>query len=120
MRVQLNDWRVDFLRKMSLPFVMLGHTEDRVGASFIDYDFDAAMRIALDHLVALGHRHIGYVSAMPSQESQHGPTMRALRAYAKPALSSTFLASTTADHDLRHIRLMTTNCCRSILRSRRS
>ena len=104
------DWRVDFLREMSLPFVMLGHTEERVGASFIDYDFEAAMRVALDHLVALGHRHIGYVSAMPSQESQHGPTMRALRAYANACTELDLpRLDYRADHDLRHIRLMTTN-----------
>ncbi len=110
MRVQLTDWRVDFLREMSLPFVMLGHTEERVGASFIDYDFEAAMRVALDHLVALGHRHIGYVSAMPSQESQHGPTMRALRAYANACTELDLpRLDYRADHDLRHIRLMTTN-----------
>ena len=110
MRVQLSDWRVDFLRKMSLPFVMLGHTEERIGASFIDYDFDAAMRVALDHLVALGHRHIGYVSAMPSQESQHGPTMRALRAYTETCTALDLpRLDYSADHDLRHIRLMTTN-----------
>ncbi len=110
MRVQLSDWRVDFLREMSLPFVMLGHTEERVGASFIDYDFEAAMRVALDHLVALGHRHIGYVSAMPSQESQHGPTMRALRAYANACTELDLpRLDYRADHDLRHIRLMTTN-----------
>ncbi len=110
MRVQLSDWRVDFLRKMSLPFVMLGHTEDRVGSSFIDYDFDAAMRIALDHLVALGHRHIGYVSAMPSQESQHGPTMRALRAYTNTCTELDLpRLDYRTDHDLRHIRLMTSN-----------
>ena len=28
MRVQLSDWRVELLREMSLPFVMLGHTEE--------------------------------------------------------------------------------------------
>ena len=110
MRVQLSDWRVDLLREMGLPFVMLGHTEEPVGASFIDYDFEAAVRIGLDHLVALGHRHIAYVSPMPSQESQHGPTMRALRAYTNACVELELpQLHYHADHDLRHIRLMTTN-----------
>jgi len=110
MRVQLSDWRVDLLRGMNLPFVMLGHTEEPSGASFIDYDFDAAVRIAMDHLVALGHRHIAYASPMPAQENQHGPTMRALRAYID-VCSQLDLPQLDyhADHDLRHIRLMTTN-----------
>jgi DNA-binding LacI/PurR family transcriptional regulator len=110
MRVQLSDWRVDLLREMGLPFVMLGHTEEPVGASFIDYDFEAAVRIGLDHLVALGHRHIAYVSPMPSQESQHGPTMRALRAYTNACVELDLpQLHYHADQDLRHIRLMTTN-----------
>jgi len=110
MRVQLSDWRVDLLREMKLPFVMLGHTEEPAGASFIDYDFEAAVRIGIDHLVALGHRNIAYVSAMPSQESQHGPTMRTVRAYAN-ACTELDLPQLLyhADQDLRHIRLMTTN-----------
>jgi LacI family transcriptional regulator, galactose operon repressor len=113
MRVQLSDWRVDLLREMKLPFVMLGHTEEPSGASFIDYDFDAAVRIAMDHLVALGHRHIAYVSPMPSQENQHGPTMRALRTYTDVCTGLDLpQLDYHADHDLRHIRLMTTNMLR--------
>jgi DNA-binding LacI/PurR family transcriptional regulator len=110
MRVQLTDWRVDLLTEMSLPFVMLGHTEEPAGASYIDYDFEAAVRVAIDHLVALGHRHIAYVSPMPAQEHQHGPTMRALRAYATACLELDLPPlDYHTDHDLRHIRLMTTN-----------
>lgn len=108
MKVQMNDWRVDFLRRAGLPFVMIGHTEDSVDASFVDYDFEAAMRLGLDHLVALGHRNIGYVSAKPSQESQHGPTVRTLRAYREfcDELGIPSLQYET-DQSLRHIRLMT-------------
>jgi DNA-binding LacI/PurR family transcriptional regulator len=110
MRVQLSDWRVDLLRQMQFPFVMLGHTEEPSGASFIDYDFDAAVRTAMDHLVSLGHRNIAYVSPMPSQENQHGPTMRALRAYTDVCTRSNLpRLDYHADHSLRHIRLMTTN-----------
>lgn len=110
MRVQLSDWRVDVLGDSQLPFVMLGHTEEPAGASFIDYDFAAAVRMGVEHLVALGHRHIAYVSPMPSQESQHGPTIRALRAYTR-ACSDLDLPDLQyrTDHSLRHVRLMTTN-----------
>jgi LacI family transcriptional regulator len=89
---------------------MLGHTEASAGASYIDYDFEAAVRVALDHLVALGHRHIAYVSPMPSQESQHGPTMRALRAYGNACVELDLpRLDYHTDHDLRHIRLMTSS-----------
>lgn len=113
MKVQLDDWRATFLREMGLPFVMMGHTEEPVGASFIDYDFDAAVRIAMAHLMALGHRHIGYASTMPAQVGRHGPTMRALQAYLAmcddhglPRLSY------DTDQDLRQIRLMTSKMLR--------
>jgi DNA-binding LacI/PurR family transcriptional regulator len=110
MKVQLDDWRVDLLRRARLPFVMIGHTEDSAGASFVDYDFEAAMRMGINHLYALGHRNIGYVSAKPSQRSQHGPTVRALRAYetACEDLSLPPLNFET-DQSLRHIRLLTVN-----------
>lgn len=108
MKVQLNDWRVDLLRQAGLPFVMIGHTEESAGASFIDYDFEAAMHMGMNHLYALGHRNIGYVSAMPSQHSQHGPTVRALRAYkAACERMSLPLLSYETDQSLRNIRLLT-------------
>lgn len=81
MKVQLQDWRVELLRKQRLPFVMIGHTENSEGASFIDYDFEAGVRVAIHHLVALGHQNIGYVSTVSSQHEQHGPTARALQGY---------------------------------------
>jgi DNA-binding LacI/PurR family transcriptional regulator len=110
MKVQMVDWRVDLLRRLELPFVTIGHTEQRSGSSFVDYDFEAAVRVGLDHLVSLGHRHIAYVSPTPFRDPQHGPTVRALRAYlaACDELDLPRLQFET-DHDLRHIRLMTSN-----------
>lgn len=108
MKVQLDDWRVEFLREAEFPFVMIGHTEESVGASFIDYDFEAAVRLGLNHLAALGHRSIGFVSATPAQGSQHGPTVRALRAYVDACTEMGLpKLQYETDHGLRHIRLMT-------------
>ena len=110
MKVQLDDWRANFLREMDLPFVMIGHTEASVGASYVDYDFEAAIHAGLAHLVSLGHRHIGYVSPTPPHERQHGPTSRALRAYTQACtdLDLPMLGYHT-DQNLRHIHLMTSN-----------
>ena len=113
MKVQLDDWRVEFLREMDLPFVMIGHTEASVGASYVDYDFDAAIRAGLAHLVALGHRNIAYVSPTPPHDGQHGPTIRALRAYThgvsrtRPAAARLSHRSELAAHppdDVEHAR----------------
>jgi DNA-binding LacI/PurR family transcriptional regulator len=108
MKVQLHDWRVDFLRKEQLPFVMIGHTENNSGASFIDYDFEAAMQLALNHLVGLGHRNIGYVSAMPSRHEQHGPTVRALQGYKNTCKQLDLpLLYYETNQSLQHVRLAT-------------
>jgi DNA-binding LacI/PurR family transcriptional regulator len=108
MKVQLHDRRVDFLRRMDLPFVMIGHTEESAGASFIDYDFESAIGLGLEHLVGLGHRNIAYISAMPSGHVQHGPTVRALRAY-KDACKNMALPMLhcEADQSLGSVRLVT-------------
>lgn len=110
MKVQLHDWRVDFLLQHHLPFVMIGHTESNDGASYMDYDFEAAMRMGLEHLVGLGHRNIGYVSAMPSNRDQHGPTVRALQGYRATCrrLGLPLLHYET-DQSLRHVRFATSN-----------
>jgi DNA-binding LacI/PurR family transcriptional regulator len=108
MKVQLHDERVDLLCREGLPFVMIGHTENESGASFIDYDFAAAMRIGMSHLTSLGHQHIGFVSPMPAAHKQHGPTMRALRSYVQ-ACEEMGLQPLhyETDQSLRHIQLMT-------------
>jgi DNA-binding LacI/PurR family transcriptional regulator len=110
MRVQLHDWRVDLLRKQQLPFVMIGHTENNEGASFIDYDFEAAVKVAINHLVGLGHQNIGYVSTVPSQYEQHGPTVRALLGYQNTCRELGLpLLSYETDQSLQNVRLTTSH-----------
>ncbi|MFZ0014353.1 MAG: hypothetical protein WAL25_09590, partial [Acidimicrobiia bacterium] len=110
MKVQLDDARVDFLRSHDLPFVMIGHTENSEHASYVDYDFEGAMRMGLEHLFGLGHRSTGYVSAMPSNREQHGPTVRSLQGYLasceQMAIPPIFYET---DQSLRHVRLATSN-----------
>ncbi len=65
MEILLHDWRVDLLRKANFPFVMFGHCENNTGLDFIDFDVEGGIRKAVDHLVELGHREIGFISAEP-------------------------------------------------------
>lgn len=78
MEIRTQDWRMELLRQNQLPFVMIGHCEENEGASFIDLDFKAAVIVAFDHLVALGHRYISYLPFPidPGRE-RFGPTIRA-------------------------------------------
>jgi DNA-binding LacI/PurR family transcriptional regulator len=62
MEVRLYDRRLDVLRKAGLTFVMIGRTADPGSLDFADTNFDQCARLAVDHLVALGHRHVGFVN----------------------------------------------------------
>jgi DNA-binding LacI/PurR family transcriptional regulator len=84
MEIGIEDWRVEFLSKQQLPFVTIGHCENSDNVSFINYDFESAVGVAIDHLVSLGHHNIGFISVIPAPDfKQYGPTVRALRGYRK-------------------------------------
>jgi transcriptional regulator with XRE-family HTH domain len=63
MEIHMDDWRVELLKKYDYPFVMIGRCADNTGLSFVDLDFEAAIVIAVDHLVQLGHRHIAFFNS---------------------------------------------------------
>jgi DNA-binding LacI/PurR family transcriptional regulator len=62
MEVRLRDRRLDVLRQAGLTFVMIGRTAEPAGIDFADTNFEQCARLAVDHLVALGHRHLGFVN----------------------------------------------------------
>jgi DNA-binding LacI/PurR family transcriptional regulator len=65
MEIQMQDWRVELLRQNNFPFIMLGHCENNAGLSYVDLDVEVGVKMAVEHLVGLGHRQIGFVSAEP-------------------------------------------------------
>jgi len=84
MQICLSDWRVDFLRRAGLPFVMIGRTEDCDGLGYVDPDFHAAVTVVMDHLSGLGHRKIGYLQHPPPLMAEgYGPAVRQAEAYAR-------------------------------------
>lgn len=84
MEVLMDDWRVKLLRKHKLPFTMIGRCEKNQGVNFVDFDFEAAVTVAVNHLINLGHQNIGFVSVAPGAERNHyGPTNRALEGHQK-------------------------------------
>lgn len=58
MDISLDDRRVDAIRKLSVPAVLIGLPSDPSGLSCVDMDFDAAARLCVDHLVDNGHRSL--------------------------------------------------------------
>ena len=65
METLMQDWRVDLLSQNNYPFVMLGRCKNNSGVSFVDLDFEAGVKAAMEHLIGLGHRQIGFISVEP-------------------------------------------------------
>jgi DNA-binding LacI/PurR family transcriptional regulator len=82
MQIDLQDWRVDLLREHNLPFVMIGRCEDNSGLSFVDVDVEASVLGAFDHLIDLGHEHIGFLT-LPnmSRKAGYGPAIHSWQGY---------------------------------------
>jgi DNA-binding LacI/PurR family transcriptional regulator len=82
MEILATDWRVELLRTHQLPFVMIGRCNDNTGISYVDIDFEGAVVTSVDHLVALGHRQIGFLAAAPnSAQHDYSPALRSLASY---------------------------------------
>jgi DNA-binding LacI/PurR family transcriptional regulator len=84
MQVRLHDWRVDLLRESDYPFVLIGSCEDNTGLSFVDIDYETAIFTAFEHLVELGHEHIGLLT-FPARWRHEGNTapVQCMRAFEK-------------------------------------
>jgi DNA-binding LacI/PurR family transcriptional regulator len=82
MEVRLEDERVKLLRRLGVPLVLMGRTEDPTGLPYVDIDFDQTVRDAVAHLVGLGHRRIVYVNHSPDiLGAGYGPARRTQDAY---------------------------------------
>lgn len=57
------DPRIEYLAAAGAPFVAYGRTDDASGYAWFDFDNEAGTQMAVQRLVAFGHRRIGYVHA---------------------------------------------------------
>jgi DNA-binding LacI/PurR family transcriptional regulator len=92
MAVQMDDPRVEQLRAADMPFALIGRTRDVTGLHWIDIDLDATMRIAMDHLVGLGHTNITLINGSQDHEDWEGfgPYVRSEQAYLELAAAYGF------------------------------
>ncbi|GAA2224188.1 LacI family transcriptional regulator [Herbiconiux moechotypicola] len=56
-----DDARVPLLRELDIPATLVGIPGDTSGLTCVDLDFEAAARLSLERLVALGHRSVGLI-----------------------------------------------------------
>jgi DNA-binding LacI/PurR family transcriptional regulator len=82
LEIQTNDPRPEVLRDHGYPFVMIGHRADNTGLSFADIDIEHGIGLAMDHLVGLGHRRIGFLTIDPVVDHKvYGFAAWSLRSY---------------------------------------
>ena len=62
-RIQLHDWRVQYLAQENFPFVTLERTLDVYDYDSVEVNSQAEMSKLITHLVEKGHRRIAYIGA---------------------------------------------------------
>lgn len=77
MHVQMQDPRVELLRRSRMPFVLIGRCEDNRGLYYVDTDIEACARLAVEYLHSLGHDAI----AMVGERGEAGITARLVAGY---------------------------------------
>lgn len=60
---QVDDKRIDFLKKAGMPFVAYGRTANADDFAWFDFDGEAGAAMAVRELVSRGHRRIAYLHA---------------------------------------------------------
>lgn len=62
-RTLVHDERIAFLTQSKFPFIAHGRTQQDAPYAWFDYDHAAGVELALERLLALGHRRVALVSA---------------------------------------------------------
>ncbi len=71
MDVEAADPRVGRAARLAQPTILIGLPDDPQGLHCVDFDFDAAARLAVRHLADLGHTSIGLVGPPPAVLERH-------------------------------------------------
>jgi LacI family transcriptional regulator len=101
---------VSGLSALGIPAVVISSSSDQHGVPSVDVDNAAAVRMVLDHLLALGHRRIGYLME-PSDQVDHrirrDSFLQGLRDSGLPAKPEYMVVASDADFKERVRALLT-------------
>lgn len=64
-RTRRDDPRIAFLAAQSFPFVVFGRTEQELDFPYVDEDGLMGMKLAVQHLIDVGHRRLALIAAPP-------------------------------------------------------
>ena len=82
LEILTQDQRIEALRQEEYPFVMIGRCADNTGLNFVDIEIEHGIQTAMQHLVDLGHRHVGFITVAPQvEDGGYGYGTWALRSY---------------------------------------
>jgi DNA-binding LacI/PurR family transcriptional regulator len=82
MEIALRDHRVELLKRRNLPFAMIGHCAENDGLNYVDVDFPYSVKLAVEHLAALGHRNFAMINRLANDpQFGYGPAIRSHRAF---------------------------------------
>ena len=62
-RTRVEDWRIDYLSRIGLPFVAFGRSDLDVDFPYVDEDGVRGLELVTQHLVERGHQRLAFISA---------------------------------------------------------
>jgi LacI family transcriptional regulator len=62
-RTRVGDRRIDYLSRTGFPFVSFGRCDLDVSFPYVDEDGTLGLELVTEHLIALGHRRLAFISA---------------------------------------------------------
>jgi len=77
LEIKLQDSRITMLKEHNYPFVMIGHAEENEDISFVDLDFEYALRTSVEYLADQGHTNIAFINTNKALERGNGYAHRA-------------------------------------------
>lgn len=106
MDIRFDDPRLPLIKSLGRPAVLVGMPEDAQGMSAVDLDFAGSARLAVEHLVSLGHRQIAVLGSTTEGTSELSWSVRFERGMTEAAqragVSASFWTAGSSAQDLDH------------------